>query len=159
MKVSEFIEVLEQHKNKELLFSYAQDKLVGANYHLTEVKNVQFDTTDCGGKTNFWKETHFQLWENPKEIAKERYMSTDKILDILSRVDGINPLMKSTTVKIEYGNKGFNTSVMPVAGVEAGEKTVIIRLFEEQARCKANDACGIEEGKGVSQKEVTSCCA
>ncbi len=64
MKVKEFVKVLEQHKGKELLFSYDQDQFVGANYHLTEVKNVQFDTTDCGGKTNFWEETHFQLWES-----------------------------------------------------------------------------------------------
>lgn len=159
MKVNEFIKLLEEQKGKELLFAYSNDKLVRANYHLTEVKNVQFDTTDCGGKRNFWEETHFQLWENPQEMDKKRYMLTDKILSILNRVDGINPLMKSTIVKIEYGNEGFNTAVMPIEGVEVGEKTVVIKLFEEEARCKANDACGISESEGEEQKEVASCCA
>ena len=143
MKVSEFVEILEQQKNKELLFAYAQDKLVGANYHLTEVKNVQFDTTDCGGKTNFWEETHFQLWESPTELAKKNYMTTDKILSILNKVNSIKALKKETEVKIEYGNESFATSVMPVKHIDMDEHRVYINLFSEATRCKANDVCGL----------------
>ena len=154
MKVAEFIEVLEQHKHKELLFSYAQDTLVGANYHLTEVKNVQFDTTDCGGKTNFWEETHFQLWESPTELAKTNYMTTDKILSILNRVNSIKALKTATEVKIEYGNEAFATSVMPVKHIEIDEKRVYVNLFSEATRCKANDVCNIT----LEQDEKEACC-
>ncbi|MDN3641177.1 DUF6428 family protein [Lutimonas halocynthiae] len=143
MKVSEFIKVLEEQKNKELLFSYTKDKLVGANYHLTEVKNVQFDTTDCGGKTNFWEETHFQLWESPTELGKRDYMTTDKILAIINRVDSIKAIKKDTDLKMEYGNDTFATAVMPVKHIEFDEKRVYINLFSEATRCKANDVCGI----------------
>ncbi len=142
MKVSEFIKVLEQQQNKELLFSYAQDKLVGANYHLTEVKNVQFDTTDCGGKTNFWQETHFQLWESPSEMGKEDYMTTDKILAIIRRVDAIIPLKLETDLKLEYGNEKFATSVMPVDHIEFQKDRMIVSLHADATRCKANDICG-----------------
>jgi len=154
MKVSEFIEVLEQHKNKELLFSYAQDKLVGANYHLTEVKNVQFDTTDCGGKTNFWEETHFQLWESPTELGKRDYMTTDKILAIVNRVNSIKAIKADTKLKIEYGNESFATAVMPVKHIESDEKRVYVNLFAEATRCKANDACNIP----LEQEEKEACC-
>ena len=143
MKVIDFITVLEENKNKELLFSYAQDKLVGANYHLTEVKNVQFDTTDCGGKTNFWEETHLQLWESPSELGKREYMTTDKILSILKRVEAIKPLKSSTDVKFEYGNQEFTTSVMPINDIEFRESNVLVSLFSETTQCKANDVCGI----------------
>jgi hypothetical protein len=143
MKVSEFIEILEQQKNKELLFSYAKDKLVGANYHLTEVKNVQFDTTDCGGKTNFWEETHFQLWESPTELGKRDYMTTDKILAILNRVNSIKAIKKDTDLKMEYGNESFFTSVMPIEHMYFDEKRVYVNLFSEATRCKANDVCGL----------------
>ena len=159
MKVSEFIKVLEENKNKELLFAYTQDKLVGANYHLTEVKNVQFDTTDCGGKTNFWEETHFQLWENPTELGKRTYMITDKILSILKRVDAIKPLKSGTDVKFEYGNEDFTTAVMPINDIEFRESSVLVSLFAETTQCKANDVCGISKGAAVAQKEVTPCCA
>ena len=145
MKVKEFIEVLEQHKNKELLFSYAQDKLVGANYHLTEVKNVQFDTTDCGGRTNFWEETHFQLWESPSELGKRDYMTSEKILSILKRVDGIKPLKPETELKLEYGNDQFSTAVMPVRDIKIQDTRLLVSLFAEATQCKANDLCGLPE--------------
>ena len=154
MKVSEFIEVLEQHKNKELLFSYAQDKLVGANYHLTEVKNVKFDTTDCGGKTNFWEETHFQLWESPTELGKRDYMTTDKILSIVNRVNSIKTIKLDTDLKMEYGNESFSTSVMPVKHIETDQKRVYVNLFAEATRCKANDVCNIP----LEQEEKEACC-
>lgn len=154
MKVSEFITVLEEQKNKELLFAYAKDKLVGANYHLTEVKNVQFDTTDCGGKTNFWEETHFQLWESPTELGKRNYMTTDKILAILQRVDSIKAIKKDTDLKMEYGNDTFATSVMPVKHIEFDAKRVYVNLFSEATRCKANDVCNIP----LEQEEKEACC-
>ena len=145
MKVSEFIEILEQQDNKELLFSYSQDKLVGANYHLTEIKNVQFDTIDCGGKTNFWEETHFQLWESPTELGKRDYMTTDKILAILRKVNSIKALKTGTEVKMEYGNETFATSVMPIEHIDFDEKRVYVNLFSEATRCKATDVCGLSE--------------
>lgn len=154
MKVSEFITVLEEQKNKELLFAYAKDKLVGANYHLTEVKNVQFDTTDCGGKTNFWEETHFQLWESPTELGKRNYMTTDKILAILQRVDSIKAIKKDTDLKMEYGNDTFATSVMPIKHIEFDAKRVYVNLFSEATRCKANDVCNIP----LEQEEKEACC-
>ena len=156
MKVVEFIEVLDVNKDKALKFLYEQNEFVAPSYHLTEVKNVLFETTDCGGKRNTWEETHFQLWENPKEANKLNFMTTDKILSILNKVDGINPLKKSTEVKIEYGNKGFNTGIMPVEDIEIYENELIVRLFEEEARCKANDVCGVVEAVEEKKEE---CCA
>ena len=157
MKVTAFIEVLRENRAKALKFMYQQDDFVAPSYHLTEVKNVRFDTTDCGGKRNFWEETHFQLWENPKEADKVDYMTTDKILSILMKVDGINPLNKSTEVKIEYGNDSFNTGIMPVQGIEISHDEVTVILFEEEARCKANDVCGIPET--VEEKKEECCTA
>jgi len=159
MKVQEFISVLENNTNKELIFEYAPNKIAGANYHLTEVKNVQFNTTDCGGKTNFWKETHFQIWESPNEMDKTEFMTVNKILSIVKRVDAITPLLLGTELKIEYGNSTFPTSVMPIQKINSTNKQLIISLFVENTRCKANDICGIPE---VEEKdaccETSGCC-
>ena len=144
MKVKDFIKMLESHPGKELKFAYDKDKYVAPNYHLTEVKNVTFDTTDCGGKTNHWQETHMQLWENPSEIGKRDYMTTDKIVSILNRVDGIKSLWRETELKFEYGNHELNTGVMPVHSSRFTESEFEVLLFEEAARCKANDVCSIE---------------
>ena len=70
MQTAELLEILETHKNKELLFEYEPGHFVGANYHITEVKNITVDAVDCGARTDFWKETIIQLWESPKEKDK-----------------------------------------------------------------------------------------
>jgi hypothetical protein len=141
MKVDQFIELLKRNPGKELRFEYLENRFVEANYHLTEVKNVTFDTTDCGGKTNFWKETHMQLWENPTESSGTGFLTTDKFLAILNRVDKIKPLWANTELKFEYGNEDFNTSVMPVKGFRSSQKYLEFMLFEEAARCKAQESC------------------
>lgn len=154
MRVKEFIKEIEKYSGKELLFSYPSNKLVGANYHLTEVKNVQFNTTDCGGKSNFWKETHFQIWESPQEIGKTDYLKVDKILSILKKVDKIKPLMYNTELKIEYGNEDFPTSVMQIEKISINDKKVVVTLFAGTTKCKGNDVCGIQE-----KEEQSNCCA
>ena len=80
MKTQELFKLLEQHQDKALLFEYAPNQLVGANYHITEVKHITIDSVDCGSQTDFWKETIIQLWESPKEIGKTEYMSVYKAL-------------------------------------------------------------------------------
>lgn len=107
MNTQTFLNNLSTNKNKELIFEYASGKFVGANYHITEVKNTTYDTVDCGGSTNYWQETIVQLWENPKEIGKRSFMKASKALEIFNRVDQIKPLLKETTIKIEYGNEPF----------------------------------------------------
>lgn len=154
MKLQDFITILEQNSDKELLFEYASEQYAGANYHLTEVKNVKFDTTDCGGKTNFWEETHFQLWESPKEIGKRNYMTTDKILSIIKKVDSIKSIKPETELKIEYGNDTFVTAVMPIEKITVKDNKILVSLFSEATRCKANDNCGIS----VEQEKETVCC-
>ena len=138
------MKLLKSHPDLELKFAYDENKYVAANYHLTEVKNVTFDTTDCGGRTNFWQETHMQLLESPSEAGKTKYMTTDKILSILNRVDSIKPLWRDTELKFEYGNDQLNTGVMPVHSYQSSESEFEVRLFEEAARCKANDVCTVE---------------
>ena len=63
MKTNEFLSVLKENTTKSLVFEYAPGRLVGANYHITEVKNITIDSVDCGSGTDFWKETIiFQEW-------------------------------------------------------------------------------------------------
>ena len=155
MLTKEFISLLENNLEKELLFEYANDKFVGANYHLTEVKNVFFDTVDCGGRSDSWKETHLQLWESPEEIGKINFMTVDKILSILKKVNGIKALEVKAPIKIEYGNADFHTTVMDIDAVVTENEKLIVKLFSQKTLCKANDVCGITQEKNVKEE---SCC-
>lgn len=153
MKTQEFITKLKENKGATLLFEYSKGKVAGTNYHLTEVKNVTFETVDCGGNMNNWKETHLQLWESPNEIGKEDYMTVDKVIAIIERVNGINPLWLDTEVKVEFGNDTFHTSILDISGFENKNNQLVIQLFSVKTGCKSPSACSVES------EEESACCA
>jgi len=143
MKTIEFLYLLKQHPNKELLFQYAPGKMVAANYHITEIKNITIDAVDCGAGTDFWKETIIQLWESPKEVGKRDFMHTNKALEILNRVDSIKPMEKGVEVKFEYSNDQFHTAQLYVHNYRADEGQLIVDLGVTPTDCKAKDTCGV----------------
>lgn len=143
MKTNELFTILNEHKNKALLFEYTSGKYVAPNYHITEVKNVTIDSVDCGAGVDFWKETIIQLWESPKEKDKLEYMTAYKALGILNKVDSIKPMEKEVEVKFEYSNNRFHTAQLFVNGYDVSGNQLIIRLAVEKTDCKAKEECGV----------------
>ena len=159
MNTKEFLTLLEEHKNKSLLFEYAPNKLVGANYHITEVKHLKIDSVDCGALTDAWKETIIQLWESPSEIGKTEYMTVYKALGILNKVGKMKPYVLDAEVKIEYSNVSFHTAQLFVNGFEIVDNNLILKLSVEKTRCKANDICGVPEKVKEVVAEAVGCCS
>ena len=163
MNTKNLIEVLKNNLNKSLLFEYLPNELVKANYHLTEIKSLDISSVDCGGKQNAWKETIIQLWENPLEIYKTDYMKTNKALEIIERVDSIQPINLNTVAKIEYGNNHFHTTNLLIHEIIEEQDNLIIKLHQEQTQCKAsNQCCSPEEKQQTNLSEIDSvkvkCC-
>ena len=157
MKTKEFLSVLKENEYKSLKFEYLPSKLVGANYHITEVKHIQIDSVDCGGKTDAWKETIIQLWESPKEIEKREFMKVDKALSILDKVGKMRSYDYEAEVKIEYSNATFHTAQLFVNDFEINDDSLIVKLSVADTKCKANDICGIPE-KAIAVASNESCC-
>ena len=152
MKTRDFIELLEQHPGKSLLFEYRHGETVAPNYHITEIKNVSIDSVDCGAGSDFWKETVIQLWESPVEKETRNYMSADKAMRIVNRVNKIKPLQQDAIVKFEYGNDNFHTAQLPVTGVEIGAEQLRIKLVPDITDCKAKSECGIPQETATATK-------
>jgi hypothetical protein len=156
MTTQEFLELLAANQDKSLLFEYSPGNLVGANYHITEVKHLNIDSINCGGGTEFWKETLVQLWESPLEKAKTEFMSTYKALSILKKVGRTKPFELSAEIKFEYGNPGFHTSQLFVNDFEIKGRNLILQLAVTKTDCKDKAACGIPETAEVTQE---ACCS
>lgn len=137
MKTKAFLDLLEKHPGKTLQFEYTQGKFARKDYHITEVKNVVFDTVDCGGTRNTWEETVVQLWENSIPEPLHRVNST-KALKIFSDVERVRPTFQETELKFEYGNANFHTAVLAVADIVV-EDNITVKLFTENTTCKAKD--------------------
>ena len=155
MKTQELFEVLEAHKDKSLLFEYTTNQLVGANYHITEVKHIAIDSVDCGAQTDAWNETIIQLWESPAEIGKTEYMSTYKALGILKKVGTMKAYDMTSEVKFEYSNSLFHTAQLFVNDYEIHGDNLIFKLAIEKTDCKAKETCGVPETMKVVANEAS----
>lgn len=151
MKTHEFLAILNEHPSKELLFEFLPGKLLGANYHITEIKNTHIDSVDCGGRTDQWNETIIQLWESPSEVDKTNYLTTSKAIEILNRVHGLKPMDLKAEVKFEYGNAQFHTAQLYVQEYRDLNAQLLIKLGVENTTCKARELCGDESTKQVEK--------
>ena len=158
MKTQELFNVLEQNQDKSLIFEYAPNQFVGANYHITEVKHYTIDAVDCGAQTDAWKETIIQLWESPSEIGKREFMTVYKALSILKKVGQMKPYTLDAEVKFEYSNVSFHTAQLFVNDFEIKDQKLIFKLAVEKTDCKAKSTCGVpEELETVSSTEEPCC--
>jgi len=144
MKTSEFLQLLDTHKDTSLLFEYAPSLLVGANYHITEVKHITVDSVDCGARTDAWKETIVQLWESPSEIGKTEYMSTYKAAGILKKVAQMKSFEGDAELKIEYSNPLFHTAQLFINDYEIHNNQLLFKLAVQKTDCKAKEECGVD---------------
>lgn len=157
MKTQEFLTLLKENPDKSLLFEYKEGQRVGANYHITEVKNVTVDSIDCGAGSDFWKETVIQLWESPKELDKKEFMSAFKALSILHKVDKLKPMEKEVEVKFEYGNADFHTAQLFVNDYRVDGENLVLKLGVVRTDCKAKEECGVAIEVGIEETEA--CCS
>ena len=155
MKTHTFLKTLKENLDKDLIFEYKSGLFVGANYHITEIKNVSIDSVDCGGKSDSWQETIVQLWESPTEINKRNYMKTVKAVEIFDRVDSIRPLFLEKEIKIEYGNATFHTSNLVVHEIDINADTITVKLHSDTTQCKAINPSGKVKKE---LKSITKCC-
>jgi len=155
MQTKEFLSLLKENPNKNLLFEYKDGYFVGANYHITEIKNITIDAVDCGANADFWKETIIQLWESPKEKDKREFMTANKAMGILNKVDRMKPMEKEVEVKFEYSNPNFHTAQLFVNDFVLEENKLIMKLGVEKTDCKAKDTYGLP-AESVVQNEA--CC-
>jgi len=161
MKTQEFLNLLQNNPNKNLLFEYAPNLLVGANYHITEVKHITVDAVDCGAQTDAWKETIIQLWESPLELGKTEFMSVYKALGILNKVGKIKSYIADAEVKFEYGNATFHATQLFINTVEIIDANLIVKLSVSKTDCKAKELCGVPEEPIAEQPSCSpnsGCC-
>jgi hypothetical protein len=154
IKWHSFKEQLLANPDLTLQFQYAEDKLVDAAYHITEIKQAPITSVDCGGVMNAWTEIIVQLWE-PLDEQQDRAMQVNKALSIVELVEKALPLNPNGIVKIEFGNSQFDTrQMLPKELVVSGDN-LVVDLRSDSVQCKA-----IERGGSCGTNEKgEECCA
>jgi len=135
MNTKNFLSLIEDHPQKELLFAYGQQQYVPKAYHITEVKNVSIESVDCGGFSHSEKQTVIQLWVDENETA-ERYMTAAKAAKIFQIVNKVKPLSQQANIFFEWGTAGLATSNYQIDAVEHVEDKIIVKMSVPATACK-----------------------
>lgn len=152
---------LAQYLGHHLQFEFAANEKVHPSFHITEIKQANITSVDCGGKRNVWTEIIVQLWE-PTLQDTERSMKISKALSIIELVEKTLPLNSNSPVKIEFGNDTFNTRQMHPQDFEIKGDEIIVKLQADKTQCKAidrGDTCGTPKPKVKLSEIQNSCCS
>ncbi len=158
-----FKEALVSNPELELQFQYAENKWVNAAYHITEIKQAPIISVDCGGVMNSWTEIIVQLME-PENQQQLKAMKVNKALTIIELVERSLPLNPSGMVKIEFGNRDFDTRQLVPNEIIINGDNLVIDLRPDAVQCKAIDrggSCGTPVAKHKTELKnlaVAACC-
>jgi hypothetical protein len=155
MLVNEFIQTVQQHPAKPLRFLYDDNQIVPGGYHVTEIKNAQFETIDCGNSLHTWREVVVQVWVPDEVEPNAEPMATDKFAKIWSIVDSRISLNQEAEIRIEYGNAERVTAVYHVDELQETAGELIVKMAPPRTLCKPREL--IQELNGYSACEGDSC--
>jgi Family of unknown function (DUF6428) len=137
MHTQEFLSRLESLPNQALIFDYG-DGQVKPGYHVTEVMNVTYESMDCGGQANFWRETVIQLM-GPGTKDEPEYMSIEKFLNIYKKVAASVPIRSEAEMRFEYGDSSHPAVHYHVSDIHQNGDAVTVYLSQPGVTCKASD--------------------
>ena len=139
MLVRDFMQTIQQNLGKPLRFLYDDEQIVPGGYHVTEIKNAQFDTIDCGNSLHTWREVILQVWLPDEVAADATPMSTDKFAKIWSIVDGRIPLNQNAEIRVEYGDGERLTAVYHVDALQNTPEGLVVKMAPPRTLCKPRE--------------------
>ena len=162
MKTREVFEEISRTPELALHFELPDKSRVRKDYHITELKNINIHSVDCGGRENKWNETVLQVWV-PDGYSDVDTMSAGKAWSIIEKVAGLAPIDHEAEFKVEYGNPAVQYHVE----LEKDERSLTFRLMNTATECKAlsyGGTCGPikKEKKDLSELVVSEgdgCCS
>ena len=144
-----FIDALRVPAQRPLEFHLDGQLLVGAGYHVTEVKAVSIEAMDCGGKAAAWRETVIQLMDGTAEEARAGFLTNRKFLAIYDRVTRHIPMRPEAEVRFEYGNAAAAALQYHVSHLEVQSQRLVVHLRRPGVQCKAGavaQGCAADSG-------------
>ena len=118
-----------------LIFRYGEET-VSPGYHVTEIMNTLYESVDCGGQANTWRETVVQL-QGPRADDAPAFMTVGKFLSIYGRVTQSLAVQNEAELKLEYGDPATPALRYHVTAVEPRNDAVTVNLTPPGVTCKA----------------------
>lgn len=135
MKLSEFKNVLAQHKDKTIRFILPDGSNIPFHAHVTEVARIDKRFIDCGGTHRTESYCRLQTW-----VANdlEHRLSAGKLLGILNKSSSF---MQTEDIEVDVEHEAPVISQFPVAAVAPEDGTLVVKLRTRHTACLAQDKC------------------
>lgn len=158
MQVQEFLQQIKAQNDQPLLFEFEAGQVVQGGYHVTEIKNTNHETIDCGNSLHSWKEVVIQIWVPEEAQASDPWMPASKFLKIWEIVDGRLNLYQDAEIRIEYGDATHLTANYHVDGLVTTEDGLVIQMAPPRTMCKPREIL-IAPNEMSEAAVAESCCA
>lgn len=148
------------------------DRIIGAGYHVTELRHSLSTGIDCGGNVETWQEARLQLLDG----SGETHMSLGKFRAIVEKSLDRLPELADVPLLVEFSpdNRGLKLMALDAPLMKDGR--ICVRLRDSRALCKpaqknrsldvsTNACCGVPSaasaccGSDTSAVAASACCA
>ena len=133
-----FLDTLRRTPKAELVFELNTDAHVHPGYHVTEIMSLGYDSVDCGGVVNHWRETLVQL-QAPGRHDTPKFMSAAKFLGIFDEVSHKVPLQTNAELRVEYGDEKRPALHYHVENIKEDKGRLRVVLEAPGVTCKVKD--------------------
>ena len=129
--LGQLVRALEAFPEHALVFRSSQGD-IGGGYHVTELKQANIRSIDCGGRSDEWNETIVQLLDG----NHGRHMAVSKFIAIARRSEAALPGLSGAPLMIESAIGNHSLHRMTVTGIAADASRVTVKLGDLSATCK-----------------------
>lgn len=105
---------------------------IGDGFHVTEFKQAQVRSIDCGGVEDAWSETRMQLMAGPGAP-----LSVDQFRRIAHRSSGAVDGLSGSPLLIEYAPSNAGLRQYAIRDVQQTDNALRVEIIEDQVACKA----------------------
>tara|TARA_R110002126_G_scaffold291789_1_gene458308 strand:- start:9754 stop:10281 length:528 start_codon:yes stop_codon:yes gene_type:complete len=145
------------------------DQIIGAGYHVTELRHSASTGIDCGGNVETWQEARLQLLDGPGET----HMSLGKFRAIVEKSLDRLPELADAPLLVEFSPENMGLKLMALDAPLMKDGRICLRLRDSRALCKpaqknrsldvsTNACCGVASaccGAESSAAAASVCCA
>lgn len=138
MKISQFVNLLEEYPGKPFHLVLPGENTVPVSFHITEVGHVTKKFLDCGGKLHIAQSCQLQAWV---WTDTEHRLTAGKMARVLhqARAKGVLSADEDLDVEFEYEDKAI--SQYPVDNYAVTEQAVVLNLGNKHTDCLAKESC------------------
>ncbi len=108
------------------------DRIIGAGYHVTELRHSMSTGIDCGGNVDRWQEARLQLLDG----TGDTHMSVGKFRDIVTKSLGRLPELAQIPLLVEFAPDNAGLKLMLLEDPVLQDGQVTLRLRDSKAVCK-----------------------